>query len=258
MGLIVLALLLCAGVLVALVQVATLDSRLAQDQGKADKTTRQLSGQLNAQNSSINGMARHLSSLDAKVNATPDPSAIARAVSPSVYTLNTSDQSSGTAWVASTSGSTSLLITNFHVVADEWNNGGRDVTVVKQNETFTGTISTVSPGDDLAGVTVDQSLPVLPRDSTTPTVGDPVLVVGSPLGLGGSVSTGIVSALRTLDGVSYIQFSAPISPGNSGSPVVNAAGKVIGVAEAKAVGNNAEGIGFAIPVDELCSSGLSC
>ena len=62
-----------------------------------------------------------------------------------------------------------------------------------------------------------------------PSVGQPVLVAGAPLGLGGSVTNGGVSAFRN----GLIQFSAPISPGNSGGPVVDHNGNVIGVTEAK-------------------------
>jgi putative serine protease PepD len=68
------------------------------------------------------------------------------------------------------------------------------------------------------------------------------------------VSSGIVSAVRTEDGVRYIQFTAPISPGNSGGPVLDAHGKVIGISVAKAIGDGAEGLSFAIPAAVLCSS----
>jgi putative serine protease PepD len=62
-----------------------------------------------------------------------------------------------------------------------------------------------------------------------------------------------VSALRVEDGVHYIQFSAPISPGNSGGPVLDAGGRVIGVSVSKAVATGAEGLSFATPVAEVCS-----
>ena len=57
---------------------------------------------------------------------------------------------------------------------------------------------------------------------------------------------------RTEDGVDYLQFSAPISPGNSGGPVVDTKGRVVGVSVAKAVSEGAEGLSFAIPVNQVC------
>ncbi len=85
---------------------------------------------------------------------------------------------------------------------------------------------------------------------TAPKVGDPVLAIGSPLGLAGSASSGIVSDVRP----GPLQFSAPVSPGNSGGPVVDRRGHVLGVATAKLVGNGAEGLSFAVPVDAVCAA----
>jgi hypothetical protein len=64
-------------------------------------------------------------------------------------------------------------------------------------------------------------------------VGDRVYVVGHPLGLGATFSDGLVSALPLRDGIAYVQFTAPISPGSSGGPVLNARGEVIGIATAQ-------------------------
>jgi putative serine protease PepD len=84
------------------------------------------------------------------------------------------------------------------------------------------------------------------------------MAVGSPLGLGGTVSVGVVSGFRSLDGNPYMQFSAPISPGNSGGPVVDGKGFVVGVASAKLVGQGVEGLSLAIPVQTMCAVFLSC
>lgn len=72
------------------------------------------------------------------------------------------------------------------------------------------------------------------------------------------MSTGIVSGFRSDGGRQLIQFTAPISPGNSGGPVVNRRGRVIGVTEAKIVDTGVEGISFAIPVSTLCATVVSC
>jgi putative serine protease PepD len=123
-----------------------------------------------------------------------------------------------------------------------------------------------SPTYDLAVVRVDRDdLPTAPLgDSDRLRVGDPVVAVGSPLGLSGTVTTGIVSALdrpvtTSDDGqasyISAIQTDAAINPGNSGGPLVDGRGRVVGITSAIAtVGNGRAGgnigLGFAIPVNQ--------
>ena len=93
-------------------------------------------------------------------------------------------------------------------------------------------------------------------------VGDPVLAIGSPLGLEGTVTAGIVSAVNRQAAFgdsgnrqTAIQTDAAINPGNSGGPLVNAAGQVVGVNTAIATLGSSRagniGIGFAIPVDRM-------
>ncbi|MGH3741059.1 MAG: S1C family serine protease, partial [Micromonosporaceae bacterium] len=90
--------------------------------------------------------------------------------------------------------------------------------------------------------------------ATPPQPGQPVVAVGAPSGLEDTVTTGVVSKIRAIAGRAqeYIQFDAAINPGNSGGPVLNAEGKVVGIATAKAV--DAEGIGFALPIGVACDA----
>ncbi len=87
-------------------------------------------------------------------------------------------------------------------------------------------------------------------------VGETVVAIGNPLGtLGGSVSNGIISALDRdiiIDGTTYhlLQTNAEINPGNSGGGLFNAKGELIGIVNAKSVGEDVEGLGFAIPVSD--------
>ena len=90
---------------------------------------------------------------------------------------------------------------------------------------------------------------VLLADSDTAAAGQDVIVLGSPQGLEGTVSTGIVGGLRTIAGVRYLQITAPISPGSSGGPVFNSQGRVIAISTAtSAKGQN---LNFALPVNLL-------
>jgi S1-C subfamily serine protease len=96
--------------------------------------------------------------------------------------------------------------------------------------------------------------------SPTVRVGEPVLAVGSPLGLSGTVTSGIVSAVDRSVRIGgsrqpAVQTDASINPGNSGGPLVNARGEVIGVNTAIATyeGGGSIGIGFAIPIDRAAS-----
>ena len=97
--------------------------------------------------------------------------------------------------------------------------------------------------------------PAVMGDSDKLAVGETVLAVGNPLGeLSGTVTNGIVSALNrevTVNNqkMTLIQTNASISPGNSGGGLFNAEGDLIGIVNAKSVSDNAEGLGFAIPVN---------
>ncbi len=96
---------------------------------------------------------------------------------------------------------------------------------------------------------VNQARPLL-LDRTSPQEGESVVVIGNPLGLEGSVTNGIVSAVRDIPTFGrIIQITAPISPGSSGSPVVNMHGQVIGVATLQITGG--QSVNFAIPSERI-------
>jgi putative serine protease PepD len=217
---------------------------------------------------------------------------IAAKVLPSVVSINVSgsgQQDTGSGVIIRTDG---YILTNNHVVSAAVG-GGRVAVVMNDGTTATAHIVGTDQEDDLAVLKVSESdLPAAHLGSSDAVhVGDPVLAVGSPLGLTGTVTSGIVSALNrpvdttqdqqnldpfgqqsqatTTTVISAIQTDAAINPGNSGGPLVNAAGQVIGINSAIAstgsgVGGQAGniGVGFAIPIDqakliaqELISSG---
>ncbi len=96
----------------------------------------------------------------------------------------------------------------------------------------------------------------LPIVRAVPQEGESIVVVGNPYGLEGSVSNGIVSAVREISGYGkIIQITAPISPGSSGSPVVNMAGQVIGVATLQAA--EGQSLNFAVPAERISQLKIS-
>ena len=150
---------------------------------------------------------------------------------------------------------TGIIVTNKHVI-----DGALDIKVILDDgDRLTAKLLGVAAMVDLAVVKVDAGRP-LPAlewgDSEALRVGDPVLTIGNPLGLGISVSAGIVSALnRDLQDTpfdSYIQTDAAINHGNSGGPLVDANGAVVGVDTAlynPEASGGFIGIGLAIPAD---------
>lgn len=106
---------------------------------------------------------------------------------------------------------------------------------------------------DIALLKIDMPAPpirALPLDKTSPQEGESVVVIGNPLGLEGSVTNGIVSAVRDIPTFGrIIQITAPISSGSSGSPVVNMQGQVIGIATLQITGG--QSVNFAIPSERI-------
>jgi len=151
-----------------------------------------------------------------------------------------------------------VVITNSHVVDDAVN-----ITVTFNNgNSYPAAVLGSDPYAELAVVSADapenEFKPLEIASSSNLQVGDPVLVVGTPYGLEGSMSTGVISALgRTLgadttdDNViaNVIQTTAALNPGNSGGPVLNYQGQVIGIATA--IVEDSEGLGFAIPSNTI-------
>ena len=147
------------------------------------------------------------------------------------------------------------IVTNNHVV-----DGVSNTTVTfSDGDSYPLKVVGTDPYSDLAvvmvpGAPASEFLPLQLISSNGVLVGQPVVVIGNPYGLSGSITFGIVSQLgrtieeATTNGFSIsdiIQFSAPINPGNSGGPLLNENGDVLGITTATV--NGSEGIGFAIP-----------
>ena len=209
-------------------------------------------GRSSADRRSISELQARVLSLEAQMGAQADWSVIARTVQPSIFTVAT-DHGLGSGWVARAGAGGSDVVTNFHVVAEAFNAGEVAVHLRQGDRTIEGTIAQVEPSEDLAIVHIAERFPALQTAFGRPQIGDTVMAVGSPLGLGGSVSLGVISGFRSVEGADYMQFSAAISPGNSGGPVLDRHGSVVAVSAAKFTGTGVEALSLAIPVETVCS-----
>ncbi len=164
-------------------------------------------------------------------------------------------QSTGSGIIISEDG---YIVTNNHVIS---NANKLKVTLSNGEETDAKLIGT-DPETDMAIIKIDPSGMELKAavigHSSSLQVGDTVLAIGNPLGLqlAGSVTHGIISALNrklTIEGTTYnlIQTDAAINSGNSGGALVNTAGEVIGINSVKIASDGIEGLGFAIPIDDV-------
>jgi S1-C subfamily serine protease len=168
------------------------------------------------------------------------------------------EQGVGSGFVVDTAGD---IVTNFHVI-----DGASDLLVsFSDGTTAPARLVGQDPGDDLAVIQVsrpaDQLHPLTLGDSAAVQVGEPVVAIGNPFDLPNSVTSGIVSALgrsrpapngRAMPGL--LQTDAPVNPGDSGGPLLDANGRVIGVlAQIESPVLGSVGVGFAIPSDSVAT-----
>ncbi len=175
-----------------------------------------------------------------------------------IVVRSTGSSAEGSGFVYDSSGH---IVTNQHVV-----NGGESISVKFWNgKTYSAKLVGTDSSTDLAVIKVNapasQLFPISLGSSSKAAVGDPVVAIGSPFGLEETVTAGIVSALhRSIDSQSQfsipdsIQTDAAINHGNSGGPLLNAQGQVIGVnAQIRSDSGDNAGVGFAIPSDTVRS-----
>ncbi len=196
--------------------------------------------------------------------------AVAAAVTPSVVTVSvvaSSGSGTGSGSIIQSNSTSSYILTNNHVVEGaaiggkitvEFSNGDTaEATIVGRDSTYDLAVIKVSLGN----------LPVIAiGDSSALSIGDPVIAIGSPLGLSSTVTSGIVSALNrpvttgstsVTSFIDAIQTDAAINPGNSGGALVDAQGRIVGVNSAIASLSTSStsqsgsiGLGFSIPINE--------
>jgi serine protease Do len=183
-----------------------------------------------------------------KATASSDFSGIIDEAKKSVVTVRT-DVSQGTGFIISDQG---YFVTNAHVLV-----GGSTVNAIDYRQTtFPATFVGYDANLDVALLKLEGDYPSLNlANSNDVEPGERVIAIGNPLGLQFSVSEGIVSALKRAgpNGISaYIQTDAALNPGNSGGPLINTKGDVIGINNFKA--GSGEGLGFALESNTLKNS----
>jgi putative serine protease PepD len=207
-----------------------------------------------------------------------DVTAVAQHVLPTVVTIKAVSDSGSGVGSGEVIKSGGYILTNNHVIAPAAGGGSLEV-LFENGNSASGQLVGRDPATDLAVVRVSgqSDLPTISvGDSSKLLVGQPVVALGSPLGLPGSVTAGIVSALGRAVHVpgagsqavlltDAVQTDAAINPGNSGGALVDCAGKLVGIPSAGASTGQSSGnigLGFAIPVnaavriaDELISTG---
>jgi S1-C subfamily serine protease len=161
-----------------------------------------------------------------------------------VVTVET-DDGHGSGFLVTNDG---YLITNAHVVGT----AGTVKVRFQQGFALDGTVVKVNPDFDLALIkTPGGDLPALTiGDDTGLQLGEELFAIGTPLDelLGQTVTRGIMSGRRELDGRSFIQTDVSINPGNSGGPLIDETGRVVGVATLKIKEAGVQGIGFGVPI----------
>ncbi|MGO4131149.1 S1C family serine protease [Janibacter sp. RAF52] len=242
-------------------------------------------GTTSAASSTAVGSGASVVPVSSAAKTNPDWNAVTAAVSPSVVSITVEGNGSGGQGSGVAIDDSGHVLTNHHVVSGAGDDAKITVTL-SDGKTYAATIAGEDASTDLAVVSLtdppDDLRPITIGSSQQLQVGDPVMAVGNPLGLSGTVTTGIVSALdrpvttssadeqeqqgspfgpqqqsgSTPVVTSAIQTSAAVNPGNSGGALVDAAGRLVGINSSIATLGGSEGqsgsigIGFAIPVDE--------
>ena len=198
---------------------------------------------------------------------------IVQKISPSVVSVDVtvgSGGDTGSGFVYKTTASTSLIVTNNHVINAAVSSTGATIGTINieldNGDLEPATIVGRDPIYDLAVLSINRgNQPVIALgDTTSLSIGDPVIAFGSPLGLSRTVTSGIVSSMNrpvvtgSTNSESYIdaiQTDAAINPGNSGGPLTDSSGRLVGINSAIAsLGTGSSsgsiGLGFAIPYNE--------
>jgi S1-C subfamily serine protease len=174
----------------------------------------------------------------------------------SVFTVET-DYGLGSGFVAWQEDGATFLVTAHHVIDGQPSSG---VTITRKGGSWAGTIDAVDPKNDLALIRINgkpagakplwQSVGGRGR----PKAGDELILVGSPFGLAGTVTTGVVSRVTAKE----IQTDAAANPGNSGGPAIDKQGRIVGVLVSGVNSALGQNLNFAVPIERVCAKLRRC
>ena len=177
--------------------------------------------------------------------------------SANIFGLTSSSAVAGTGFIITSDG---YIMTNYHVIEPAYENNYKITVLFKDGTSYEASVAGFEEDSDVAVLKIDANdlSPVSIGNSDNIAVGDSVFAIGHPLGeLDFSMTSGRVSALdrsitadRNSAPINMFQFDAAINSGNSGGPVFNESGEVIGIATAKVGSSGVEGLGFAIPIND--------
>lgn len=219
------------------------DTPLVQTSPSASGTTTSSDGAMSARDIYYDLACKQVVGIQTDITAT------------NIFGMTVSGSVSGSGFVISEDG---YILTNYHVVEDAYTGGYEVKVMFYDGSTYTAEIKGFDRNNDIAVLKIDATgLDAAELGSSDSLyVGDTVYAVGNPLGeLSYSMTSGMVSAtdrlITTEEGtMTMFQIDAAVNEGNSGGPVYNTSGQVVGVVTAKSNEDGTEGLGFAIPIDD--------
>jgi serine protease Do len=231
------------------------NDRLASALEDARAEIAEVSGAVRDQASRLEDISERTAEVESRLP--PDVPALVRKANKSIVTVHVGD-ALGTGFVIESdapSGFRTAIVTNEHVIEGATFEGGPTVFVTHGSRRLQARLWTWDDQHDLALLYVRESFPALAwatEQDHRPRVGEFVVAIGSPYGLEGSTTTGVISKIFS----DYIQTDAAVNPGNSGGPLLNRYGEVVGVVSYKL--SEAENINFALPIETTCARILRC
>ena len=179
------------------------------------------------------------------IKTNPDYTELVEKVMPSILFLRT-NKATGSGFFVSSTGD---ILTNYHVIK-----GAEYITITTQNgQIFSALIKDFDTVRDMAMIKINpsSSVPFLKISNNLPKQGETVIAIGNPAGnteiYNNTVSNGIVSAVRNVDNNLWVQFTASVTHGSSGGPVINLQGEVVGMTTWGDVAPHAQNLNFAVP-----------